>query len=111
MPKQRAFDFLGDPNRPHQEIDQSLKERGFVALDEMAHEQHDPPQHKKRELDAPERKNRQNNPHENDWNADSMEQFIPPVCMLVVVPRHVFLKGGQKQLLDSAGPYLYAAKQ
>jgi hypothetical protein len=40
-----------------------------------------------------------------------MEQLIPPVRMLVVVLRHVFLKGGQKRLLDTAGPYLYAAKQ
>jgi hypothetical protein len=111
MPKQRVFDFLGDPNRPHQKIDQSLKERRLVALDEMPHEQHDPSHHKKRESHAPERKNRQNNPHENDWNANSMEQLIPLVCMLVVVLRHVFLKGGQKWLLDTAGPYLYAANQ
>ena len=53
MPQERVFHFLGDPNRPHQKIDQSLKEGGFIALDEMAHEQHNPAPHKKRQSDAP----------------------------------------------------------
>jgi len=85
MSEERVFNFLGDPNRPHQKIDQSLKECRLVSLDEMAQEQHDPSQYKKREPHAPQRKNRQNNPDENDWNADSVEQLIPRVRMLVVI--------------------------
>jgi len=92
MPKERVFNFLGDPNRPYQKIDQSLKEGGFVALHEMAQEQHDPSQYKKRQSDAPWRENRQDAPYKNNRDADSMQQLIPPVRMLVVVLRHVFLK-------------------
>jgi hypothetical protein len=35
VPKQKVLDFLGDPHRPDQKIDQALKKRRFIPLDKM----------------------------------------------------------------------------
>jgi hypothetical protein len=92
VPEQGVFNFPGDPDRPDQKINQALKKRRLVPLDEMPQEQQDPSGEKKRQADSPYREARQNDSHKNDWNPDSVKELVPRIRMLVVILRHVLLK-------------------
>jgi hypothetical protein len=92
--KESVFQFFGDPEGADEKIDQALEERGLVALDAVAHEEQNPSDDEQRKADAPVRERCKYDSGENDWNTDTMQDLVPCIRVLVVVLRHVLVKGG-----------------
>src|SRR5579863_43959 len=85
----RVLHFFCYPQRTHQKIYQSLKERRLIAFYAMAREQQDPSADEQAEAGAPECEARNHDAHDDHRNADSVHQFVPWVCVFVVILRHI----------------------
>jgi hypothetical protein len=92
--EESVFQFFGDPEGADEKIDQALEERGLVAFDAVAGEQQNPSANEQREAGAPVRQGCENDSGEDDGNAYAMQDFVPRIRVLVVVLRHVLVKGG-----------------
>ena len=81
--------FFGDPHRPNQQINWSLKKRRFIPFNSMAQEQQEPTADEARGAGFPVEDRGQNQTSENQRNADAMEELIPGRAVFVVILAHV----------------------
>jgi hypothetical protein len=86
------LELFRDPQRPNKEVYQSLKKGGFVALDSMAEEIHDPAANEQRCPEPPVHHHQEDDAGDDDGNPDRVEKLIPRVCVLVIVLRHVLIE-------------------
>jgi len=90
--KHGVLELLRNPQRAHEEVYQSLKKGGFVALDSMAEEIHDPAANEQHTPEPPVRHHQEDDAGDDDGNPDRVEKPIPRVCVLVIVLRHVLFE-------------------
>jgi hypothetical protein len=90
--KHSILKLLRDPQWAHQEVNQSLKKGGFIALNSMAEEIHDPAADEQRSPEPPVHHHQEDDAGDDDGNPDRVEKLIPRVCVLVIVLRHVLIE-------------------
>src|SRR5271165_6185695 len=86
--------FLQHPYGTDQQVDRSLEESRVVAFDAMTQQQENPATHKTGQTPTPAQQDEQNKAHEDQGDANRVENFIPDRIMLMVVLRHVVRQPG-----------------
>lgn len=89
--KECVFQFFGDPDWADEEIDEALKECGFISFDAMTGEKKDPAADEEREADAPPGYAQQDDTRDDDGDSDGMHHLIPRIGVLVIILRHVLV--------------------
>ena len=87
--KECIFQFFGDPDRAYEEVDEALKECGFVSFYAMAGEKEDPAAEEERDADAPPGKAQQDDTRDDDGDSDCVHHLVPGIGVLVIILRHV----------------------
>jgi len=87
--KECVFQFFGDPDRADEEVDDALKECGFVAFNPMTGEEKDPATDEEREADVPPGDAQEGDARDDDGYSDGVHHLVPRIGVLVIVLRHV----------------------
>ena len=87
--KERILQFFGYPYGPDEEVDDALKECGFVSFDAMTGEEENPATDEEREADAPRGDPQEDDARDDEGDSDGMHHLVPGIGVLVIVLRHV----------------------